>query len=336
DEWFKRTWNNMDYDNPERRPYWANRQTNEQNFGLMSFESGKLSSSIFVDGRKKDWDKKAIQPLAKSSSGDLRQVFADSDAAYLNLRFDFAKPLDWNKQSTYVFLDTIPGQGQQQLKLKNGIDLKADFGVDFVINLSGPDHSRILVDSYYDPYYFQYGKTLKMIPGQKYAERNNNGIFHPIMLTLNKEMTQPVENIKIPFESYETGILKYGTANPSDEKFDSLTDISTSDDRKTVEIRIPWQLLNVKDPSTREIMGNLYESGLTGSEKIEGIHLAAAAIEGGHITSILPKNDPGSLKNSVLYKWEEWEQPQFYERTKTSYGIMKETFNNARSKGENQ
>ncbi|MEH7444793.1 hypothetical protein V7201_20970 [Bacillus sp. JJ1122] len=336
DEWFKRTWNTMDYDNPHRRPYWANRQTNEQNFGLMSFEPGKRSSSIFVDGRIEDWDKKAIQPLAKSSKGDLRQLFAASDAAHLYLRLDFSKPLDWKKQSHYVFLDTMPEQGQQQLKLKNGINLKADFGVDFVIELAGPDQSKLLVDSYYDPYYFQYGKTLKMIPEQKYAERNNNGIFHPIMLTLNKEMTLPGENGKIPFESYETGILKYGTANPSDEKFDSLTDISISDDRKTVEIRIPWQLLNVKDPSAREIMGNLYESGLTGSVKIEGIHITAAAIVGGNVTSILPNNDSGILKNSVRYIWEEWEQPQFYEREKNSYGIMKETFKNARSKGDNQ
>jgi hypothetical protein len=26
DEWFKRTWNTVDYDNPDRRPYWSNAQ----------------------------------------------------------------------------------------------------------------------------------------------------------------------------------------------------------------------------------------------------------------------------------------------------------------------
>lgn len=30
DEWFKRTWNTMELDNPDRRPYWSNVQTNEQ------------------------------------------------------------------------------------------------------------------------------------------------------------------------------------------------------------------------------------------------------------------------------------------------------------------
>ena len=38
DEWFKRTWNTMDYDHPDRRPFWDNIQTNEQHFGLLSFD----------------------------------------------------------------------------------------------------------------------------------------------------------------------------------------------------------------------------------------------------------------------------------------------------------
>ena len=38
DEWFKRTWNTMDYDHPDRRPFWDNIQTNEQHFGLLCFD----------------------------------------------------------------------------------------------------------------------------------------------------------------------------------------------------------------------------------------------------------------------------------------------------------
>ncbi|WDC85245.1 hypothetical protein PL321_07265 [Caloramator sp. mosi_1] len=41
DEWFKRTWNTMDLDIPDRRPYWKNVQTNEQMFGLLTFEPGE-------------------------------------------------------------------------------------------------------------------------------------------------------------------------------------------------------------------------------------------------------------------------------------------------------
>ena len=44
DEWFKRTWNTMDYDNPDRRPYWSNAQTSEQQFGLLSFDRHKVQT----------------------------------------------------------------------------------------------------------------------------------------------------------------------------------------------------------------------------------------------------------------------------------------------------
>ena len=326
DEWFKRTWNTMDYDNLHRRPFWSNPQTNEQNFGLLSFEPGKKSSSIVLDGKGEDWLKKGIKPLMTTESGAIQQVFAASDAEYLYYRLDFAKPLDWGKYGTYLFIDTIPGQGQKKITVNRDVEVNTDFGVDFVIELQGPGHSRILVDSHYDPFYFQYGKTLKMIPVENYPEKNNNGIFHPIRLALNKEMTLPADGRRLPFQSYETGELKYGTGDPQDEKFDSLTDISISEDKRTAEIRIPWQLLNVKDPSTKEVMGNLYGKGLSGSEWIDGIRFAAVMSKEDGIDSSLPKSHNGKLENSIFYEWQEWEKPQFYERLKRSYFIMKEAY----------
>ena len=50
DEWFKRTWNTMDLDLPDRRSYWNNQQTNEQHFGLLAFDSGEKESTCYVDG----------------------------------------------------------------------------------------------------------------------------------------------------------------------------------------------------------------------------------------------------------------------------------------------
>lgn len=336
DEWFKRTWNTMDYDNPHRRPYWQNRQTNEQNFGLLSFEPGKQSSAIFVDGRTGDWEKKGIKPLGTTSTGDVRQVFAAADEAHLYLRLDYTKPIDWEKQSTYLLINTIQNQGQQNFVTNDGVKVSTAFGADFAVELKGPEQSRVLVDSYYDPFYYQYGRMLKMIPEQKEAERNNNGIFNPIRLALNKEMILPATKETLPFQSYETGILKFGTANPADAKFDSLADISISPDKKTAEIRIPWQLLNMKDPGMKEIMGNLYEQGLTGSEKLEKMQIAAVTVSGGEISSALPENETGKPVDSISFSWKEWEQPQFYERIKNSYEIMKEAFRSTASKEEKE
>lgn len=335
DEWFKRTWNTMDYDNPERRPFWANHQTNEQNFGLLRFEAGKKSSSLLVDGRSGDWEKKGIKP-AEEAKGFLKRAYVTSDEGYLYIRIDFSKTVDWENQNTFLFIDSIPNQGQHNLNLNNEMSLRSGFGTDFMVQLAGPENSRILVDSYYDPFYFQYGKTLNMIPKMRYAEQKNNGIFHPIRLALNKEMVLPSENRKIPFQSYETGVLKYGTANPDDKDFNSLTDISISENKKMIEIRIPWQLLNVKDPSSKEIITDLYKKGLEKSERITGFDFAAVSVERGQITGTLPElnGNASELDKTFRYEWKEWEQPQYYERLKQSYKIMSDAFKETGSKGE--
>ncbi|MFP3471746.1 hypothetical protein R0J90_17010, partial [Micrococcus sp. SIMBA_144] len=88
--------------------------------------------------------------------------------------------------------------------------------------------------------------------------------------TLNKSLD--VEGENIPFQSYETGVLKFGTSNPQDEAYDSLTDISVDSSKGRYEIRIPWQLLNIKDPSLKEAMGDIWsEKGIQSSITLDSI-----------------------------------------------------------------
>ena len=54
-------------------------------------------------------------------------------------------------------------------------------------------------------------------------------------------------------------MLSLGDANPEHDDYNSLTDYAVKNGN--VEIRIPWQLLNVMDPSTKQVMGDLYENG---------------------------------------------------------------------------
>ncbi|MGD6877609.1 hypothetical protein [Bacillus infantis] len=337
DEWFKRTWNTMDYDNPDRRPFWSNMQTNEQHFGLLAFEPGKYEAGIYPDGLTGDWDKLGAEPLFKSSQKEdaLKALYAASNEEYLYLRLDYSRPLDWGRDSTYLMLDTIKGQGQSTVPLGNEAEAAADFGVDYSINLTGEDTSNMMVDSYYDTFYYQYGELLNMLPERPYAAQKDNGIFHPIRLALNKELTIPSTGKTLPFSSYETGKLMFGNANPESEDFNSLTDISLSDDRKTLELRIPWLLLNVKDPSSREIQGDLWKSGLSGSSIIESMTIGAAVTENGKLAGTAPAMTDGVIKeeDSFKYSWKSWEEPQYHERLKQSYWIMKDAFSKAAAGG---
>ncbi|MEH6954942.1 hypothetical protein [Neobacillus drentensis] len=330
DEWFKRTWNTMDFDNPDRRPYWNNVQTNEQHFGIKGFEPGKKEQVILVDGITKDWDLAGVRKgyLAKEKKNTIKEVRFSSDNGYFYFLLKYNRPVDSANQGTFLLLDTINKQGQTTITLTDKNSVKTDFGIDFLVKLAGTNHSRILVDSYYDTFYFQYAHLLKMIDEQAYVSRKNNGVFHPIRLALSKELRIPSTKTIIPFEGYETGKLKFGNGNPKNKDFDSLTDISISNDKKVIEGRIAWQLLNVKDPSLKEVMGDLWESGLAGSAEITGIRVALVTTEKGAIKQTLPKAVNNQLQQSdvFFYKWNKWEKPTYYERLKKSYGIMEEVY----------
>jgi hypothetical protein len=230
DEWFKRTWNTMDVDDPNRRPYWDNEQTNEQHFGLLSFEPGNKGTGITVDGESNDWDVSGVKNSYRSKSDELQEVRFTSDSGYLYFLMKYKRPVDFNKQGTYLLLDTIGDQGETKVPLTPNTSVSTDFGVDFLIKLTGPKTSRILVDSYYDSFYYQYAQILNMIPQETNANQKDNGVFNPIRLALNKTLTIPSTNTVIPFQDYETGVLRYGNANS-----DSLTDVSVSGNGRVIE-----------------------------------------------------------------------------------------------------
>lgn len=316
DEWFKRTWNTMDYDNPNRRPFWSNAQTNEQQFGLLSFDRLKIK----VDGDLSDW--KNVKPVYAKQDGNLRALYMDYDERYLYFRLDVK---DIKKGYPTILLDTIRDQGNHHNKLIN--NLTFDNGVDFVISLNGADHSHVLVDSYYDYFTYQYAHLLKMMKPAPPIPTKNSGTFQPIHLVLNKELTIPKTNRKLPFSYYETGKLRIGNGNPNVPNYDSLTDFNVNDEKGIIEVRIPWLMLNVKDPSQHEIMGDFYKNGNGISMKAPGINVGVLEIgSNGKVTESFPDISGNKLGKMQEYTWENWQQPEYKERLKQSYEIVKKTF----------
>jgi hypothetical protein len=329
DEWFKRTWNTMDLDNPNRRPFWNNVQTNEQHFGLLSFEPSSLEKQIYVDGAQGDWRKLNIAPMYQSgdSHANIKQMDVHSDLSYLYVKLNFANPINWEKDDLHIALDTIANQGQTSIPIANGKKVSA-LGSDFIVNITDEQTSNMLVDSYYDPFYYQYGEMLGMIDREPYANQKNNGVFHPIQLALNKKLVVPSTNKTYPFVSYEAGSLMFGNGNPNHTDYNSLTDISLSENKKVLELRIPWQLLNVKDPSMKEAFGDLWKTGLESSYKIQNLLLQVIHVHDGQVKEHL------GTAQALSYSWEEWEQPIFEERLKESYFILKDTFDSINIRGK--
>ncbi|WP_406242486.1 hypothetical protein ACF3M2_20050 [Tissierella carlieri] len=326
DEWFKRTWNTMDFDNPDRRPYWSNAQTCEQQFGLLGFDRYKIK----VDGDMKDWKKNKAKPIYtsdKKNTDKIKNVYMDHDERYVYFAIEY-KDLTSTSLDTLIFLDTNPEQGNTTNPYNQNILMES--GSEFIIQIKDIGDSRVVVDSYYDSYYYQYGKLLNMLPSNPLFENKDNGLYNPIKLALNKEIVIPKTKQKIPFNDYETGLLRHGNGNPDSQDYDSLADYYVNKKENLIEIRIPWLLIGFTDPSTKEIMGDIYVDGLESRKNIDGIKVAIATFDTKkpEFFDSFPRLKDGKIPSNeiYLYTWDEWNEPIVEERLKKSYYILKDKF----------
>jgi hypothetical protein len=302
DEWFKRTWNTMDFDDPDGRPYWSNPQTNEQQFGLLAFDPGEEKSVVYVDGEIDDW--KDEQPVVVN---DDMELFVNSDEKYVYLMVKSEK-VDLKNEEIYIPIDSIEGQGNSNVA--NG-SLNFNRPADFLIEIDGRFNTRIMVDAYYDSFYYLYGHKLKMIPEVAEYTTKGSGIFNRLYHNLSREFVLPVDGSIIPFSQYETGLLTYGNANPASKNFNSLSDFIFGEG--VVEIRIPWQLLNVMNPADKLNMDDLYVSDGINPVSISNMYFGLGTINESSI-------------NMEYYGWYKWDLPTYHERLKDSYYILKEEF----------
>lgn len=314
DEWFKRTWNTMDYDDPNRRPFWSNAQTNEQQFGLLSFDRLKVK----VDGDTEEWKGTQLYDTTPSDSTDFA-VDYDEKYLYLKIKNDILQ-----NTSPRILLDVVPDQGSTSaISIK---DMTFSNGVDFIVELNKDGNSRVVIDEYYDFYDYFYGYRLKMIPPRMPVITKNSGKFSPIYYVLNKQLYLPEQNITTDFSVYETGKLLHGNANPEAKDYNSLVDYTWTENN-VVELRIPWLLIQSKDPSQREFMGDLYKDGEKASVKVDNIYIGALFVDKeGKVIQSLPEAKNHVLPPLTAYSWEKWETPKYQERLKQSYFILQKLF----------
>ncbi|QKS73360.1 hypothetical protein FLK61_41040 [Paenalkalicoccus suaedae] len=315
DEWFKRTWNTMDYDNPDRRPFWSNTQTNEQRFGLLAFDRDK----VIVNGEDEEWPE-----ATQIATGDntLNSLELDYDETFLYARINRDELADGD---AYLLFDTVPDQGNTTSTDFPNLDF--DRGVEFIAQISQDEQeSRIWVDQYYDYLAFLYEDQLDLIEIYGETPDSNSGNFETIDYVLNRELLIPSTQELIPFDTYETGKLRRGNADPESEDYDSLADYQISEDNGIIEIRIPWLLLHFTDPSQREVLGDFFGEGEQVMRDVDEIHVAVMQADAnGEIVDTLPQAS-GNTISFEPYTWETWDLPQYEPRLKKSYDIIREAF----------
>lgn len=307
DEWFKRTWNTMHAVNLTRAPYWSDYQSNGQYFGLLSFDPGKERSVCYVDGDVSEWTE---EDVVISGECEL-SVKYDEKFMYFLVK----KPgLDAEKEKLYIPLDITPKSGSNYC---DNFGVRFDRDADFVIVIDGESNSRIMAQERYDALRSTYAKDIYGF--DTYLKRNipdrHSPKFVSIQLVLRTAVTLSPGSREDVSESYETGRLLHGNANPKSPDFNSLADFCVSGDR--VEIKLPWQMMNFADPSKMLIHDDYYD-GNYGVEYIRTGKIFAGVGTGEERISL------GAVKlkgwgNSVSY----------HERLKSSYYTMQDLWKEA-------
>ena len=144
--------------------------------------------------------------------------------------------------------------------------------------------------------------------------KKNNGIFNSIYQALSAELYLPEQGIIVPFMKHNTGLLTYGIANPGHKDYNSLADYYI--DENNLEIKIPWLLLNISDPSSKMRLADFYQYDWFESESIESIFFGAAFVS----------QDETAYINLYESTWDDWEQPTYHTRLKQSYEIIKTAY----------
>lgn len=222
-----------------------------------------------------------------------------------------------------ILLDVLPDQGNYFVKEHN--EIKFANGVDFIITLN-KEQPRIVIDRYYDFFTYMYAYHLEMIDKPEPNLYKNSGTFSPIHYVLSKKYMSAEGEILMAFSTHETGKLREGNANPDSKDYDSLADFYINAEGE-LELRIPWLLIQSKDPSTKEFIGDVHQDGIEASRIVDEIYIGALYVaDSGTVLDSFPSTENHVLNDLRAYSWQNWEIPEYQERLKQSYYIIRDFF----------
>ncbi len=142
DEWFKRTWNTMHAVDLDKTPYWSDYQTNEQYFGLLSFDPGETRKRLLCGWGCYRNGARMISCFP-NPSGSLSMKYDEKFIYFYAEQAGYDPETD----TLYIPIDTTPKSGSTYCE---NYDITFDRPCDFVIRINGRDNSRVLVQERYE------------------------------------------------------------------------------------------------------------------------------------------------------------------------------------------
>jgi hypothetical protein len=168
-----------------------------------------------------------------------------------------------------------------------------------------------------------------------HTEANDDGIFNPVQTKTNNAYYFDGKQLS---EEYNQPTGKFRTGS---EELASNSNFWYSVMGNTIEIRIPWTLLNVTDPSSRQVVDDYVPGTKNANVELQisqtpEISVVVAALGGvGEAETTLVDTLPRGTKNgsswlipaagAATHTWAEWEQPRYRAYRKRSFDILRES-----------
>ena len=309
DEWFKHNWPVIDLETPpERTRLWHNAMDAEQNYGLLGEYAGDTATLPVLGGDPGKW--RALVVLERDDSVSLR---VGSDAAYLYLAIGGAAPVDGNRY--VVGIDTY-GRTDGQFLLP-GLASVDPVGYEFALTLGDTTAGRMWVAPWYSPYlvptrgmgptaldpFYQYGARV--------AQAGRFGQWDSMWVTTNRWRIGR-DGRTFPASGTDRGRLRFGT-----EAASTLSDWYVDRGANLIEVRIPWGLLNVTDPSSHRVLTAISASGGFETDTTDGFRFGVAVLRA-------TGTERHRLPPGATYTWPGWDVPVSHERLKPAYFAIRD------------
>jgi tetratricopeptide (TPR) repeat protein len=372
DEWYRQTWIVRNFEAPpDRKPLWTSAMDPAEDFGLLAAEP-HLSKVHTLEGSPAEWSN--TPPLyvnsqphgAWAGSGKfdparhLKALYADADEGFLYLRLavhqldnDNDGEPDWSQANYLIGISTTPGKGGLT-SLPFIAPIRFPRGMTYAIQLAGKDSSRIWIASSYNPYHLS---TVEGRPAQTVllpklgwsTKISSNGSFESQIIEPNRRRFSRNGDY-FPPRRYDRGILRYGSLDPQSPDYDSLAEWHANVHTNMIDLRIPWSLLNVTDPSSFKVLAGIGRDGMVKTIETPGFLIAVFSyrpLDSARAQPMMNQNQPvadslpavpGPLETLSarlkIYRWKGWSKPQYFLKPKDSYAILRKAIRSLPELGE--
>lgn len=328
DEWFKKNWMVIEYEIPlDNTRLWHNVMDAEQNYGIKGMYAGDSQSTPQLGGDIDRWQRlPSVQAARDPSSTGPRRIRMRGDESFYYLGIELPKGrFPWDTLGIQIAIDTyLPGVGQHRLPKS---DVKSELGFEFLIDLESPDRASILVT----PEYNRHDARIDPATGDDFGRfsrrpvitRNRNDGRFDSLIVITNHARFGRDGKFFPARRYDRGRLAHGTQSVS-----TIADWYFDERSGLLQLRIPWDLLNVTDPSSRTLLFDPRTKGKFGTVVAGDFHVGVLVYRKGkkaRVSGALPELKAGAWPAAAFagWAWSGWTEPTYHSRLKPVFDSLK-------------